>query len=112
MIQRITAWIGVFGFMIGALIQCHQFNQSKRLTFLFSGLASFLIVRMWFEKAIDDFNNSIVSQGKNAPELVAAAGNGFTSAYREHMTQGLNCNFTPQWSGLPTHFMLFLSLSP
>jgi len=61
MIQRITAWIGVFGFMIG--------------------LASFLIVRMWFEKAIDDFNNSIVSQGKNAPELVAAAGNGFTMVW-------------------------------
>jgi hypothetical protein len=36
---------------------------------------------MWFEKAIDDFNKDIVSQGKNAPELVAAAGNGFTSAY-------------------------------
>jgi len=60
-IQRLTAWIGVFGFMIG--------------------LASFLIVRMWFEKAIDDFNKNIVSQGKGAPELVAAAGNGFTMVW-------------------------------
>jgi len=55
---RLTAWIGVFGFMIG--------------------LASFLITRMWFEKAIDDFNKGIIAQGKGAPELIAAAGNGFT----------------------------------
>lgn len=46
----------------------------------FSGLSSFLIVRMWFGKAIDDFNKSIVAQGKNGPELIASAGNGFTSA--------------------------------
>lgn len=58
-VQRFTAWIGVFGFMIG--------------------LSAFLIVRMWFEKAIDDFNKSIVAQGDNGPELIAAAGNGFTS---------------------------------
>jgi hypothetical protein len=65
------------------------------MTFQLSGLASFLIVRMWFEKAIDDFNKSIVSQGKNAPELVAAAGNGFTSAYHGHIIQRLapsDCN--------------------
>jgi len=68
-IQRLTAWIGVFGFMLG--------------------LASFLIVRMWFEKAIDDFNKSIVSQGKNAPELVAAAGNGFTMVWIAYAFYGI-----------------------
>jgi len=60
-VQRVTAMIGVFGFIIG--------------------LATFVIVRMWFEKTIDDFNKSIISQGKNAPELVAAAGNGFTMVW-------------------------------
>ena len=58
---RLTAWIGVFGFMVG--------------------LASFLITRMWFDKAIDDFNKGVIAQGKGAPELIAAAGNGFTSTF-------------------------------
>jgi len=69
MVQRITAWIGVFGFMIG--------------------LASFLIVRMWFEKAIDDFNKDIISQGKNGPQLVAAAGNGFTMVWVAYAFYGV-----------------------
>ncbi|KIM85245.1 hypothetical protein PILCRDRAFT_354716 [Piloderma croceum F 1598] len=90
MIQRITAWIGVFGFMIGARIYSMPPIQSaKRLAFQLSGLASFLIVRMWFEKAIDDFNQSIVSQSKNAPELVAAAGNGFTMVWIAYAFYGI-----------------------
>lgn len=68
-VQSLTAWIGVFGFMIG--------------------LSSFLIIRMWFAKAIDDFNQSIVAQGKNAPELVAAAGNGFTMVWIAYAFYGI-----------------------
>jgi hypothetical protein len=71
--------------------------------FQLSGLASFLIVRMWFEKAIDDFNKSIVSQGKNAPELVAAAGNGFTSAYHVIQSFATSDRYPSlQWFGLLT----------
>jgi hypothetical protein len=74
--------------------------------FQLSGLASFLIVRMWFEKAIDDFNKSIVSQGKNAPELVAAAGNGFTSAYHVIQSFATSDRHPPlQWFGLLTRSM-------
>lgn len=36
---------------------------------------------MWFEKAIDDFNKSIIAEGKSGAELIAAAGNGFTSEH-------------------------------
>jgi len=61
MVQRLTAWVGVFGFMIG--------------------ISSFLIVRMWFEKAIDDFNKNVIAQGTKGPELMAAAGNGFTMVW-------------------------------
>jgi len=57
-VARLTAWVGVFGFMIG--------------------ITAVLVVRMWFEKAVEDFNNSIISQGKNGPELVADTANGFT----------------------------------
>jgi hypothetical protein len=45
------------------------------------GITSFLIVRMWFGKAVHDFNASILSQGSQAPQLVADTGNAFTSAY-------------------------------
>jgi hypothetical protein len=34
---------------------------------------------MWFGKAVQDFNTSIMLQGGQAPELVAEAGNAFTS---------------------------------
>jgi hypothetical protein len=43
------------------------------------GLTSFLIIRMWFGKAVDDFNTSIASQGQQGPHLIAATGNAFTS---------------------------------
>ena len=63
LIQRISAWIGVLGFVIG--------------------ITAFLIVRMWFGKAAQDFNASIsfsVSQSDDAPDLKVVIGNGFTSA--------------------------------
>jgi hypothetical protein len=61
MIQRVCAWIGIFGFMIG--------------------ISSFLIIRMWFGKAVDDFNQSIELEGANAPHLIAGISNGFTMVW-------------------------------
>ncbi|KAF7970615.1 hypothetical protein HWV62_23647 [Athelia sp. TMB] len=61
MVHQVTAWIGVFGFMVG--------------------LTAFLIVRMWFAKAIDDFNNAIIAQGSSGPKLIASAGNGFVMVW-------------------------------
>lgn len=61
MVQRVCAWIGIFGFMIG--------------------ISSFLIVRMWFGKAVDDFNQSIELEGNNGPHLMAGLSNGFTMVW-------------------------------
>ncbi|EIN13710.1 hypothetical protein PUNSTDRAFT_48642 [Punctularia strigosozonata HHB-11173 SS5] len=56
-VQRLTAWIGLFGFMLG--------------------LSAFLIIRMWFGKAVDDFNQTISNAGSDAPDLMAATSNAF-----------------------------------
>ncbi|KAI0029628.1 hypothetical protein K488DRAFT_80076 [Vararia minispora EC-137] len=56
-IQRISAWVGVFGFMIG--------------------LTAFLVIRMWFGKAVEDFNRSISELGGNGPKIAASTSNGF-----------------------------------
>ncbi|KAL4243476.1 hypothetical protein ABKN59_001176 [Abortiporus biennis] len=61
MIQRLTAWIGLFGFIIG--------------------LTSFLVIRMWFGKAVEDFNKAIIQGGQSAPSLVANTSNGFVMVY-------------------------------
>lgn len=45
----------------------------------FAGLGTFLIIRMWFGKAVLDFNASIVVQGQQGPNLIASIGNAFTS---------------------------------
>ncbi|KAG2120922.1 uncharacterized protein F5147DRAFT_663763 [Suillus discolor] len=58
MVQRVSAWIGIFAFLIG--------------------LGSTLIIFMWFGKAADDFNQSIQGQGSNGPQLIATIGNAFT----------------------------------
>ena len=60
-VQRSTAWIGLLGFMLG--------------------LTSFLVIRMWFGKAVEDFNATILKGGDSSPALVAATSNGFVSAY-------------------------------
>lgn len=60
-IQRATAWIGLLGFMIG--------------------FTSFLVIRMWFGKAVEDFNDAILKGGQSAPALVAATSNGFIMVY-------------------------------
>jgi len=61
MVQRLSAWVGFFGFLIG--------------------ITSFLIVRMWFGKAVQDFNSSVEAAGQNGPELIANLGNAFTMAW-------------------------------
>jgi len=58
---RASAWIGFFGFVIG--------------------ITSFLILRMWFGKAVDDFNASIEAQGQQGPQLIATIGNAFTMVW-------------------------------
>jgi len=60
-LQRLSAWVGFFGFLVG--------------------LTSFLIIRMWFGKAVDDFNASIISQGQQGPKLIATTGNAFTMVW-------------------------------
>ncbi|EMD42023.1 hypothetical protein CERSUDRAFT_110562 [Gelatoporia subvermispora B] len=57
LMHRVTAWIGLLGFMIG--------------------LTSFLVIRMWFGKAVEDFNDDIARAGSGAPQLIAATSNGF-----------------------------------
>ncbi|OJT12945.1 hypothetical protein TRAPUB_10510 [Trametes pubescens] len=60
-VQRATAWIGLLGFLIG--------------------ITSFLVLRMWFGKAVEDFNRDISKEGADAPQLIAATSNGFISTY-------------------------------
>ncbi|KAL5535562.1 hypothetical protein ACEPAF_3656 [Sanghuangporus sanghuang] len=60
-LNRGVAWLGLIGFMIG--------------------LTAFLVIRMWFGKAIDDFNSGIKSLGEDGPALVASTGNGFTMVW-------------------------------
>jgi len=62
-VQRLSAWIGFFGFLIG--------------------VTSFLILRMWFGKAVQDFNGTITLLG-DGPKLVANISNGFTMVWVAH----------------------------
>jgi len=57
LLQRISAWIGLLGFMIG--------------------LTAFLVIRMWFGKAVEDFNKAISDEGSSGPQLIANTSNGF-----------------------------------
>lgn len=61
LIQRASAWMGFFGFLIG--------------------ITSFLVIRMWFGKAVEDFNNSIISEGQQGAKLIANIGNAFTMVW-------------------------------
>ncbi|KAF9822213.1 hypothetical protein IEO21_00207 [Rhodonia placenta] len=60
-VQRATAWIGLLGFLIG--------------------ITSFLVLFMWFWKAVDDFNDDISKIGSDAPELIASLSNGFVMVW-------------------------------
>ncbi len=44
-----------------------------------AGITSFLVLRMWFGKAVEDFNRAISKDGSDAPQLIAATSNGFVS---------------------------------
>jgi len=57
-VQRASALIGFFGFIIG--------------------LTAFLIVRMWFGKAAQDFNATIAALGPQGPKITADTGSAFT----------------------------------
>ncbi|KAK7044089.1 hypothetical protein VNI00_007805 [Paramarasmius palmivorus] len=61
LIHRLSAWIGFFGFFIG--------------------ITSFLIVRMWFGKAVEDFNRSIRQMGQDGPQFIAGDSNAFTMVW-------------------------------
>ncbi|KAJ7220303.1 hypothetical protein GGX14DRAFT_434123 [Mycena pura] len=68
-VQSVSAWLGVFGFLVG--------------------IVSFLILRMWFGKAADDFNQSIVLEGSAGPQLIAAVGNAFTMVWVAYTFYGV-----------------------
>jgi len=57
-VHRASAWLGLIAFMIG--------------------ITSYLVLRMWFGKAVEDFNESIVDDTEVPPSLIATIGNGFT----------------------------------
>ncbi|KAH9077840.1 hypothetical protein EDB83DRAFT_2346467 [Lactarius deliciosus] len=61
MLHRASAWVGLLGFMIG--------------------LTAFLVIRMWFGKAVEDFNKAITQSGSGAPHLIAQTANGFTMVW-------------------------------
>jgi len=42
-------------------------------------MTAYLILRMWFGKAVQDFNSSVIQQGAQGPNVIASIGNGFNS---------------------------------
>ncbi|KAF7324879.1 hypothetical protein MKEN_00530000 [Mycena kentingensis (nom. inval.)] len=60
--QRISAWLGIAGFLLG--------------------IASSLVLRLWFGKSASDFNQTVALQAVDfQPLLVASLGNVFTLMY-------------------------------
>jgi hypothetical protein len=76
-LHRASAWLGLLGFMTGKPPRFLG-GLSQRSNHVL-GLTSFLVIRMWFGKAVEDFNQAIVDGGNNAPQLIAQLSNGFTS---------------------------------
>jgi hypothetical protein len=78
--HRASAWLGLLGFMIGkSLVRIFLgIDQGSNYGL---GLTSFLVIRMWFGKAVEDFNKAILQGGNNAPQLIAEISNGFTSMF-------------------------------
>jgi len=68
-LHRASAWLGLLGFMIG--------------------LVSFLVIRMWFGKAVEDFNTAITEGGSGAPHLIAQISNGFTMVWVAYAFHGV-----------------------
>lgn len=81
-INRAVAWLGFFGFIIGTSTCCPIFMVCRRtLTSGITGFTAFLVLRMFFGKAADDFNAGLETLGDASPSLAAVIGNGFTSMY-------------------------------
>lgn len=68
-VSRISAWLGLLGFMIG--------------------LTAYLVLRMWFGKMVDDFNQSITQQGSSGPQLIASTSNAFTMIWVAYAFAGV-----------------------
>jgi len=68
-VQQVSTWIGFFGFFVG--------------------ITAFLVLRMWFGKAVDDFNASIEAQGSSAAQLAASTGNAFTMIWVAYAFYGV-----------------------
>ncbi|KAJ7169917.1 hypothetical protein C8R46DRAFT_949352 [Mycena filopes] len=66
---RLSSWLGVFGFIIG--------------------ITSFLILRMFWGKASDDFNESIALAGHNGPQIIATVSNAFTMVWVAYAFYGV-----------------------
>lgn len=77
-VQRTTAWVGLLGFLIGMSSVRSPYVQ---IADSIVGITSFLVIRMWFGKAVEDFNRDISKGGSDAPQLIAATSNGFVSTY-------------------------------
>lgn len=78
-VQQASAWIGISSFVVGGCNSYLQPNDVLCRQLYSAGLASFLILRMYFGKAADDFNLSISGQGTHGPQLIANTSNAFTS---------------------------------
>jgi hypothetical protein len=71
------------------------------------GLTSFLIIRMWFGKSVQDFNNAVQLQTTSAPSLISELSNGFTSPSSRLYDLGLVLTFSSAyvvvWVGYAFH---------
>jgi len=61
MLNRAVAWLGLLGFLIG--------------------ITAFMVLRMWYGKAVDDFNAAILQAGSSGPQILASIENGFTMVW-------------------------------
>ena len=93
---------------------CAQVAVCLWYTHTLVGITSFLVIRMWFGKAVEDFNRAIFKEGSDAPQLIAYTSNGFVS---ECTTLGAPIVYacltsSLQWSGSASHSTLCLSFAP
>jgi len=82
-LHRFTTCIGFFGFMISQFSSPSDVIR-RVLTLYFLAMTAYLILRMWFGKAVQDFNSSVIQQGAQGPNVIASIGNGFTSTFFIH----------------------------
>jgi len=82
--QRIFVWVGVSGHKMGEKVAAMLDSPIAQRIFVWDGVSgflfgftTFLISRIWFGKAADDFNQSIAIGGSAGPQLTATVGNAF-----------------------------------